>query len=378
MKIPLFKTYSDEEDVNAVAEVIKRGTYWAIGPEVEEFEKAIARYIGRKYALVFNSGTSALHALLLAYDIKGKEVIVPSFTFISTANTVVLAGGIPVFAESESETFGLDADDVERKINKKTRVILPIHYGGFPAKDIEKLRKIADKHKLLLIEDNAESLGASINGKKTGTFGDSAILSFCQNKIISTGEGGAIITDSADIYEKAKLLRSHGRVELEKDYFSSAEDNDYIQVGYNYRMCSMCAALGLSQLKKIDKLISLRREHAKYLNTNLSDIKEIITPKEIKGNFCVYQMYTIILKDSKLRNDLQEFLLDKGVMSKVYFNPAHLKTFYKNNFGCKEGDFKITEELSGKVLTLPLYPHISRKDLDFIISKIKEFFTVGD
>ncbi|MDD5087138.1 MAG: aminotransferase class I/II-fold pyridoxal phosphate-dependent enzyme, partial [Candidatus Nanoarchaeia archaeon] len=231
-KIPLFKMYHDEEDVNAVSKVIRRGTYWATGPEITEFEKKIADFLNVKYALTFNSGTSALHVLLMAHDIKGKEVIVPSFTFVATANTVILAGGKPVFAESESDTFGLDAEDVEKRITEKTKAIIQLHYGGFPSRDIEKLKEIAEKHNLLLIEDAAESIGSSINGKMVGTFGNSAMISFCQNKVLAIGEGGIIVTNSEDVYEKAKLLRSHGRVELAQDYFSSTKDNDYIQPGF--------------------------------------------------------------------------------------------------------------------------------------------------
>src|SRR3989338_152626 len=175
-KIPLFRIYSDKKDIDAVSKVIKRGFSWAEGPEIESFERKTASYLGSRFALAFNSGTSALHSLLLAHDVKGKDVIVPSFTFISTANAILLAGGKPKFAESEPETFGLDAGDVEKKINDNTKAIIAMHYMGFPSKDIGKLRKIADERNVLLIEDAAEALGASINGKKMGTFGDSAIF----------------------------------------------------------------------------------------------------------------------------------------------------------------------------------------------------------
>jgi perosamine synthetase len=374
MKIPLFKTYSDEDDVKAVSEVIKRGTFWAIGPEIEEFEKKIANYIGVKYALAFNSGTSALHTLLLAYEIKGKEVIVPSFTFIATANAVILAGGKPVFAEVETDTFGLDYEDVKKRITPNTIAIMPIHYGGFPARDIENLKKLAEENNILLIEDAAQSIGSTVREKKVGSFGDSAIFSFCQNKILTTGEGGVILTNSEKIYNKAKFLRSHGRVELEKDYFSSTEDNDYIEPGYNFRMSSMTAALGLSQFEKINELINLRREKAKYLSNNLSKIKEINLLKELENNFQVYQMYTIKLESEKIRNNLQKYLMGKGIMSKVYFNPVHLKSLYKSECGFKEGDLPVTEELSSKILTLPFYPRISFNELDYIINSINEFF----
>jgi perosamine synthetase len=374
-KLPLFKTLSDEDDVAAVAKIIRRGTYWASGPEIEEFEKKIAAYVGTEYALAFNSGTSALHVLLLAHDVKGKEVIVPSFTFIATANAVLLAGGIPIFAESEDQTFGLDADDVEQKITKNTKAIVPLHYGGFPSRDIEKLRTIADKHHLLLLDDAAESLGSHINGKKVGTFGHSAIFSFCQNKVLSTGEGGMIVTDSREIFEKAKLLRSHGRVELAEDYFASLKDNDYIVPGYNYRMPTICAALGLSQFEKLGRVIALRRKHAAFLNERLSQLPGVIVPKELPGHFSVYQMYTIQLPDEKTRDGLQSYLAAHGIMSKVYFSPVHLKTIYRRLHGYKGGDLPRTEELSRRVLNIPLYPSMNEQELGYLVRHISDFIT---
>jgi len=377
-KIPLFKMYSDEKDIKAIAKVISRESYWATGPEIQEFERKIADYLGANYALAFNSGTSALHTLLLAHDVKGKEVIVPSFTFIATASTVILAGGKPVFAESEPETFGLDADDVEKRITNKTKAIIQLHYGGFPSRDIEKLRKIADENNLLLIEDAAESIGSHINGKKVGTFGDSAIFSFCQNKVLAIGEGGMIVTDSQKIYEKAKLLRSHGRVELAEDYFSSTKDNDYIEAGYNFRMPTICAALGLSQFNKIEKIIKIRREFGHYLSKSLSKIDKITVPKELKNHFQVYQMYTIQLKDKKTRDGLQEHLVKNGIMNKIYFEPVHLKTLYKRDYGYKEGDLPKTEALSKRILNIPLYPNMKKEELDYMINTIKDFLRISN
>lgn len=373
-KIPLFKMHSTEEDINSVSKVIKRGTYWADGPEIRKFEKKIANYIGTKYALSFNSGTSALHVLLLAHDIKGKEVIVPSFTFIATANAVILAGGIPIFAESETDTFGLDAKDVKKRITKKTKAIITIHYGGFPAKDTKELKKIADQNNILFIEDAAESLGAKINERKIGSFGHSAMFSFCQNKVLTTGEGGMIVTNDKEVYERAKVLRSHGRVDGANDYFYSTGDNDYIQVGYSFRMPTICAALGLSQFNNLQGVIKSRIKHANYLNKNLSKIKGISIPKKLPNHYQVYQMYTIKLNNEKIRNDLQQHLTKKSVMSKVYFEPIHLKEIYKRKYMFKEGDLPKTESLSKRVLNIPLYPDIKEKDLDYIIKSIKEFF----
>ena len=375
-KISLFRIYWDEEDVEAITEAIKAGMNWAVGSNVEKFEKMIAEYIGAKYCVVFNSGTSALHAALLADGIKeDDEVIVPSFTFIATANAPLFVGAKSVFADIEEETFGLDPEDVKEKITEKTKAVIPIHYGGCPCK-IRELKEIAEDYNLILIEDAAESLGARIGDKKVGTFGDSTMLSFCQNKIITTGDGGAIITDSRDVYEKLKLIRSHGRLET-ADYFSSTEFMDYITLGYNFRMSNIIAALGIAQLKKIDKIIKMRRENAEYLTTRLKrEIKEIITPTPPRGYYHVYQMYTIRIKDSAImRANLLKYLAEEGIMTKVYFSPVHLTHFYKNELGytCK---LPVTEEISTQVLALPMYPTLTKEEIDYIIEEIKKFFEV--
>lgn len=374
-KIPLFKIYWGEEDIKNVTEAIKAGMNWAVGSNIEKFEKMMAEYIGAKYCVIFNSGTSALHAALLAYGIKeDDEVIVPSFTFIATANAPLFVGAKPVFADIEEETYGLDSEDVKEKITEKTKAIIPIHYGGCPCK-IMGLREIADDHNLILIEDAAESLGARIGDKKVGTFGDATMLSFCQNKIITTGDGGAIITDSREIYEKLKLIRSHGRLET-SDYFSSTEYMDYITLGYNFRMSNIVAALGVAQLKKVDKIIEMRRKNAEYLTARLREIKEIITPTSPENYYHVYQMYTILIKDSKImRDNLMKYLAGKGIMTKVYFSPVHLTHFYKNELGyaC---ELPVTEEISRRVLTLPMYPALTKEEVDYIVEEMKRFFEV--
>ena len=375
LNIPLFKTHWEESDIEAVKRVITRGTFWADGPEIREFERRIADFVGRKYAVSFNSGTSALQIALLSHGIKGCEVIVPSFTFIATSNPVVLAGGTPVFAESEEETFGLDADDVAKKITSKTKAIILIHYAGCASRDTLKLRELADKHGILLIEDAAESLGASIDGRKVGTFGDSAMFSFCQNKVITMGEGGIIVTNDTPLYEKMKLLRSHGRFEkTDGDYFSSTGDNDYIMLGYNLRLPTMSAALGISQLNNINQVITMRQEHAEFLHQHLSTIPPLKIPKAPEGFNHIYQMYTILLDNKTIRDTLQKCLQENGIMSKVYFNPVHMKTYYIQHFGCKQGDLPFTEALSERVLTLPFYPDLTKQELKHIIFNIKQFF----
>jgi perosamine synthetase len=373
-RIPLYKVYWDENDVEAVTKIIKRGTYWTAGPEIEEFERVVANYVGVKYGVSFNSGTSALHAALLAYDIKqDDEVIVPSFTFIATANAPLFVGAKPVFADIEDSTLGLDPNDVERKITKKTKAIMPIHYGGLPCR-IKELRKIAEEYNLLLIEDAAESIGASVNGWKVGSFGNAAMFSFCGNKVITTGEGGIIVTNSGEIYERLKLIRSHGRLESEP-YFMSTKTLDYIMLGYNWRISSITAALGLAQMKKLDRVIERRRKNAEYITSKLSKIDEVKVPQPPEGYFHVYQMYTIRVKGGRgVRDALKDHLAKKGIMSKVYFEPVHLTHFYREKFGFKGGELPITERLSSEVLTLPLYPTMSIEEMEYIIENIKEFF----
>jgi dTDP-4-amino-4,6-dideoxygalactose transaminase len=373
-RIPLYKVYWDENDVEAVTKIIKRGTYWTAGPEIEEFERVVANYVGVKYGVSFNSGTSALHAALLAYEIKqGDEVIVPSFTFIATANAPLFVGAKPVFADIEDSTFGLDPNDVERKITRRTKAIMPIHYGGLPCR-IKELRKIAQEYNLLLIEDAAESLGASVDGRKVGSFGNAAMFSFCGNKVITTGEGGIIVTNSSEIYERLKLIRSHGRLESEP-YFMSTKTLDYIMLGYNWRISSITAALGLAQMKKLDRIIEMRRKNAEYITSKLSKIDEVKVPQPPEGYFHVYQMYTIRVKGGRgVRDALKDHLAKKGIMSKVYFEPVHLTHFYREKFGFKGGELPITERLSSEVLTLPLYPTMTVEEMDYIIESIKEFF----
>ncbi|MHA1364786.1 MAG: DegT/DnrJ/EryC1/StrS family aminotransferase [Candidatus Heimdallarchaeota archaeon] len=372
-KIPMFKIHWEEEDIQSVEAVIRRGTYWATGPEITQFEEKLADFVDRKYALTFNSGTSALHAILQAYDIKSSEVIVPSFTFIATANAVLLAGGKPIFAEVEEDSFGLDANDVNERITKKTKAIIPMHYGGQPCKEIKELMNISNDNSILLIEDAAQSFGSYIDKYNVGNFGDSAMFSLCQNKIITTGEGGFITTDNETLYEKLKLIRSHGRLEKRGfDYFSNTEDNEYIEIGYNFRMATMLAALGLSQLRNISEVIDMRRKNAKYLNDNLKDLSNIQVPIAYNDAFHIYQMYTIKLQSNELRESLHKHLTKKGIMSKVYFKPIHLKEFYSSKYGYKIGDLPKTEELAGKILTLPMYPDLLKDDLDYMIQSIRE------
>ncbi len=370
MDIPLFKIYNDEDDINNITREIASGKFWAVGPKVAEFEQEIADYIGTKYAIALNSGTSALHALLLAYGIgNGDEVIVPSFTFISTANSPLFVGAKPVFADIETETCGLDPDSVQEKITDKTKAIIPVHYGGCPAK-VRELKEIAEDNDLILIEDAAESFGATIGDKQTGTFGDSGILSFCQNKIITTGEGGAVVTDSKEIYEKLNLIRSHGRLES-GDYFSSADLFDYIDLGFNWRMSNLTASLGLSQIKKADEIIEKRRKQSNYLNKRIEEETDKIEIFKVPKNYNhVYQLYSVIAQN---RDDLIKYLGENGISAKIYFDPVHKSSFYKNKLGYDE-KLPVTEQIAEKTITLPMFPDITDAEIDYMANTIGEFY----
>jgi perosamine synthetase len=372
MKIPLFKIYWDNDDIKAVTNSVKRGMNWACGPNIDEFEMRIAQYLGRKYAVTFNSGTSALHAILLAYNIgKGDEVIVPSFTFIATSNAVLMVGAKPVFADIENERYGLNPKDVERKITKKTKAIIPVHYGGCPAK-IGELQRLAKKHKLLLIEDAAESFGAKEDGKFVGNFGDAAMFSLCQTKVFTTGEGGFIVTDSKDIFEKLKLFRSHGRAE-NGNYFTSGEHMGYVVLGYSFRMPDIIAALGVSQLKKVDKLIALRRKNAAYLEKILSGTEGIVLPKFPENIYHVRQEFYIRVKSGREKRDaLKKYLFEKRIGTRISFPPVHESIFYKK-LGYND-NLPNTQNISESALTLPLYPSLSKRELDYVGKTIKKFF----
>ncbi len=377
-RIPLYEVYWDEEDKKSILKVIERGSFWAMGPEIEEFEEAVANYAGRSYGVAFNSGTSALHAILLACGLKaGDEVIVPSFTFIATANAVLFVGAKPVFGDVEEETLGLSPSDVQERITRRTRAMIPVHYGGLPC-HIKELQEIAKDDNLILIEDAAESLGASVDGKKVGSFSDFAMFSFCGNKLVTTGEGGMVVTDSKEMLERLRLIRSHGRLEVES-YFATTKSLNYVTMGYNWRMSSITAALGVSQMRKIGRIIDMRRRNSEYIGSKLSKIRGIELQNPPKGYFHVYQMYTIRVKGGKhARNTLQDHLAKKGIMSKVYFDPVHLTSFYRERFQHQESKLPLTERLSEEVLTLPMYPTLDKEKMDYIVESISEFIEGQD
>lgn len=367
-KIPLFKIHYDEEDIASVVKVIRRGSYWASGPEIQEFEEAIAQYTGVDYCVAVSSGTSALHAALLAHGIgPGDEVMVPSFTFVATVNAPLFVGATPVFVDIEEKTCGIDPEEVRKRITPRTKAILCVHIGGCPCL-VEELRETAEDHSLLLIEDAAEALGARIGSTHVGTFGDSSILSFCQNKVITTGEGGAVITSSREVYEKVKLLRSHGRLETQ-DYFTSTAHPDYVRLGYNLRMSTLTAALGLSQMRKVEDIVAMRREKAAYYTRALSQVEGVTLMTPPSNCFHVYQMFMVLVEK---RDAFMVHLADRGIMTKVYFDPVHLTSFYRDTLHYTE-HLPVTERISRQVVSLPLYPALQENEMEYIVREITAF-----
>ena len=378
MKIPLYRAFTDASDVRRVSSVLERGLNWAIGPEVAEFERTVASYVGRKYAVSFNSGTSALHATMLALRIgEGDEVVVPSFTFIATANAALFVRASPVFADIERVTYGLDPESVAKALTRRTKVIVPVHIGGIVCRYAGELERMGRERKLVVVEDACEALGATSKGRMGGTYGDVSVLSFCANKLISTGEGGMVLTDRKDVYERLKLVGSHGRLD-KVPYFNSSASSDYVELGFNWRMSSMTAALGASQMKKLEKAIKLRRKVAKALDSRLSRVGEVETPVEPAGFRHTYQMYTIKVRSGrKARDGLNEFLSSKGINSKVYFDPIHRTRFYREVLGRKAPKLPATDWVSSRVLTIPIYPGMTKDEVAYVADSVKAYFSRG-
>jgi perosamine synthetase len=360
----LFKSYAEQDDIDAVTEVIERGTWWANGPEIETFEDHIADRTDREYAVAVNSGTTALYGMLQAYDVTDGEVIVPSFTFPATANAVVAAGATPVFADIERDSLSLDIESVRAQITDETRAVIPIHFGGDVARDIFELQNLCAEKNILLFEDACHSLGATYNNQKAGSIGDAASFSFCFNKLITTGEGGMVVTDSKEVKRRLELLRSHGR----------NENKEYVTYGHNFRLSSISAALGVTQAKKLDYIIKERREMADYLNDCLRHIKHIQLPEFPEQRQSVYQLYNIRFDERDIQQALAAHLDDRGIPTRVTYDPVHLTTYYRQEWGYERGDLPVTEDISKKILTLPFHMDLEEPDLDRIAEGVKSFF----
>ncbi len=362
--IPIAKPFVDNEEIKAVSEVLKSGMIAQDG-RVNKFEDKFAEFCSTKYAVALNSGTAALHTALNVAGIKqDDEVITTPFTFIATANTILMQGAKPIFADIDDVTFNINPVEIDKKITKKTKAIVTVDLYGYLC-DYDAINKIANKNKLIVIEDACQSINADYKGKKAGSFGNIAAFSFYATKNITCGEGGAITTNSKSYADNAKLFRQHGR--------SSMSQYEYVSLGYNYRMTDISASILLAQLKKINFITKKRIENATYLSKGLRKIKGIKVPVVENGYKHVFHQYTIKVEDDfKLKRDeLIRYLNKNDIGCAVYYpKPLHLFNHFKK-FGYKLGDFPVAEKLSQQVISLPIHPNLTKKELDCIIGAFR-------
>ena len=359
IKVPIAKPIIGEEEIENVVEVLKSGMI-AQGPKVLEFEEKFANWIGAKYGIATNSGTSALHVALLACGIgEGDEVITTPFTFIASGNAIVYTGATPVFADIDLDTYTIDPDSIENLITDKTKAILPVQLYG-QAADMDKIREIAEKHDLKIIEDAAQAHGAEYNGEKVGTLGDMACFSFYPTKNMTTSEGGMITTNDEELAKKAQMFRAHG----------ASERYHHDEIGYNFRMTDIAAAIGLAQLNVIDEFNNKRISNANYLNEQLKDVEGIVTPKSPDNYKHVYHQYTILVEKGN-RDDWVEFLTNKGIGTGIHYPiPLYNQPIYKK-LGI-EGDCPLAEKAADNVISLPVHPSLTKEDLDLVVDAVKE------
>ena len=373
-KIPLFDLDFNHEEEQAVREVIKN-KWLTSGDKTIEFENRFAEYLGLEVAgCAVSSGTAALHISLLACGIKaGDEVIIPALTFVADINVVLMTGAVPVLADIKSSTdWNIDPEDVEKKITSKTKAVIAVHYAGWPC-DMDELTEVCNHHDLWLIEDAAHAPGAVYKGKKCGTIGDMGCFSFFSNKNLSTGEGGMITSRQNRHISNARLLRSHGmtRSTMER-YKGGSLSYDVIIPGLNYRIDELKSALGMVQLKKLDrnnsKRLSLVHDYVKHL----SPIEKMTIPwKNFPGDRQGSgHIFPIMLSEAMNRNELMDFLKKNGIQTSIHY-PGF------NEFSCFRNMFKsfpeIAATVSSKMVTLPLYPGLSKENTEFICTKIAEF-----
>jgi len=369
--IPINKPMIGREEINAVIKVLTSGMLTdraGSGKNVTEFENAYAKYIGSKYALAVNSGTAALHSSIMALGIGPKdEVIVPSFTFVSTAEVVAISGAQPVFADIDPQTYCLDQESVRKAITSKTKAIIPVHLYGLTA-DMKPILEEAQKKGIAVIEDAAQAHGAQYMGQMAGNIGDLGCFSFYASKVITTGEGGMVTTNKKELAETIRMIRDHG----EGSGYSPA------MLGYNYRMPEMEAAIGIVQLSKLPSFLEIRRRNAKILSEELNGISELELPIEPKGYKHSWNVYTVRLKGARAgrRNKVVQKIREKGIGAVVYYpTPIHLTPYYMKLYEGKRGDLPETERASNQVFSLPVHQSLSKEDLEYIIETLKRILS---
>ncbi len=368
MKIPLSKPWITKEDIESVDEVLK-SNHLCFGPWLSEFEKALAQIANRKYGIALNSGTSALHLIIKGLGIgEGDEVITTPFSFIASSNAILFERARPVFVDIKKDTYNIDTELIESAITENTKAILAVDVFGQPA-DWDKIEEIAKKHNLYVIEDSCEAIGASYKEKPAGSFGIAGTFAFYPNKQITTGEGGAIVTDNEQLKEMAQSLKNQGRGE--GDTWLS-----HTRLGYNYRISDINCALGLSQLSRLDKILEMRANIARLYNENLKDMEEIEIPYISENTTRMsWFVYVIRLSDEFSKEDRNKVIVElakRGIQSRNYFSPIHLQPFYVNEFGFKRGDFPITELISDRTISLPFYTTMKEEEVKYVVGALKE------
>jgi perosamine synthetase len=358
-KIRVGQPHITEEDAQAMYDAVK-GTFLGPGPYVEKFEKEFAKYVGAKNAVAVNSGTSAMLLPLAAMNIKeGDEIITTPYTFAATSNVIILNKAKPVFVDIESDTFNLDPKKIEKAITSRTRAIMPIDYAGQSSESIE-INEIAQKHNLAVIEDGAPALGAVHKNKKVGSISTVTGFSFGPDKNMNTGEGGMITTDDKDLAETCRILRKNG---AEKRYY-------HTYIGWNAKMQDPSAALGLSQLKRIESIIETKNKLANIYTESLKKIKDLTTPIIKPYNRHTFMLYPILAKDNQQREKIRLTLDKNGIETRINFPPVHLQPIYRKLLGTKEGLFPIAEEMADRTLGLPIFLKITPEQQEMIVDII--------
>ena len=361
----------DEDDIQAVIDVL-RGDYLTTGPKVKEFEQVVCDYTGAKYAVAIANGTAALHAACFAAGIGiGDEVITTPITFAASANCVLYCGGTPVFADIKADTYNIDTEDIRRKITNRTKAIIPVHFTGQPC-EMDEIHAIAKEYGLVVIEDAAHALGADYKGIKIGGMSDMTIFSFHPVKHITTGEGGMILTNDEKLYERLILFRSHGITRNER-FMTHNEGGWYYQqleLGYNYRITDIQCALGISQMKKLDRFVARRRKLVERYNEAFSGMQELVCPKQQEGCHNSWHLYVIQVKNGR-RKEIYDKLQEKGIGVNVHYIPVYKHPYYQEN-GYENVKCVNAEKLYEQMISLPLYYSLTDEEQEYIIDVIKE------
>lgn len=372
MFIPYGRQSINEQDIEAVVNVLK-SDYLTTGPKIAEFERKVADYTGAKYAVAIANGTAALHAACYAAGIgEGDEVITTPITFAASSNCVLYCGGTPVFADINPETYNISPEDIERKITPKTKAIIAVHFTGQPC-EMEQIHVIAHKYNLIVIEDGAHALGAEYQGKRVGTLSDMTTFSFHPVKHITTGEGGMILTDNPELYQRLKLFRTHG-ITREEELLTKNDGPWYyeqLDLGYNYRITDIQCALGVSQMDRMPEFLEKRKQIAKRYNEAFAANEQIQLPYQKEGCDNAWHLYVIRIKNGK-RKEIFEKLRAAGIGVNVHYIPVYQHPYYRTH-GYAEVTCPNAEEYYKECISLPMYPDLKEEEQEYVIEKVLEY-----